>query len=1096
MPPDATDLSALNADEKRALLARLLERGDRPDVAPLSLPQERLWFLDQLHPGEPTYNIPTAIPFTGPLDVAALERALQELVDRHETLRTTFTRKGLEPVQVVWPHRSMPLAVHDLRRLPPSVRDRDANRLATEEAFRPFDLTRGPLLRAVLVRMADDHAVLLLTMHHIVSDGWSMNVLTSELHALHAAFSAGRPSPLPPLPIQYRDFARRQREELSGDVLEDHLRYWRERLDDAPTLLALPSDHRRPAVQSSLGFVQPFSLPDAVADRLKAVAKDEGATLFMTLLAAFDVFLHRHTGQTDLVVGAPVANRTRPDLEPLIGFFVNTLILRTDVSGDPTFRELLGRVRDVALSAYAHQDVPFERIVEDLQPERDLSRNPLFQVVFAFQNTGPAGGPAPPAGSPVLETRTAKFDITLGMGETASGMAGALEANADLFEAATVSRLADRFVALLESIAADPDRPVSSLRAMRDDELATLLDEWNRTDDDFPEACFHELFEAQADATPDAPAAEFHGEVLTYGALDRRANRLANHLVGMGAGPEVRVAICVERSLDLAVAVLGVMKAGAAYVPLDPNAPDNRTAFIVEDADVEMVVAQPALAGRFDGSGLPVVVLDGASGAIAAEPDERPGVALDPRHLAYLIYTSGSTGRPKGIMVPHRCVANMGTAEVRSFGTTPGDRVLQVAPLIFDVSIWEMAMTWLAGATLVLASEEDIVSGDVLNDAGITMLAATPSLLATLDAGEYPGIRTVLPVGEACTERIADAWAPGRRAINVYGPTETTGHCTTGELAAGEPVTIGRPIQNVRVYVLNDALEPVPTGVAGELHVSSPGVTRGYVKRPDLTAERFVPDPFSGRPGARMYRTGDLVRHLPDGRLEYLGRLDHQVKVRGFRIELGEIESVLAALPGVAEAVALAREDRPGEKRLVAYVVAADGAVLDGDDLRRDLRRDLPAYMVPAHVVVLDRLPLNPSRKLDRDALPAPEGLVAEHGPSRSLTATEAVVASVWQEVLGVPAGPDDNFFDLGGHSLLGTQVLVRLFDALAVEIPMRTLFVGPTVAELAKAVDEALAAGPAVGDEPIEPIARRRRPTDGAGPESHPDGVAAAGRR
>lgn len=1085
--PGEADLSSMSVAEKRALLARLLEReGERPAMAPLSFPQERLWFLDQLDPGTATYNIPATIPVAGRFDPDSLERALQEIVRRHESLRTTFSRRGDEPVQVIWPDRTVPLAVHDLRSWSPGRRRQEVDRIAVEEAFTPFDLGRGPLLRAVALRLAAEESLLLVTTHHIVSDGWSMNVFEQELAILYAAFAEGRPSPLPPLAVQYRDFAHRQREELQGEALEAHLQYWREQLAGAPALLAMPTDRRRPPTPSALGYVQPFSVPADVAARLLQLTKEEGATAFMTLLAAFKVFLSHHTGQTDLVVGAPVANRNRPDLEPLIGFFVNSLILRTDASGSPTFREFLRRVREVALGGYAHQELPFEKIVEDLQPERDLSRNPVFQVVFAYQTMGPSaeGDLAVPDDLPPSSTRSSKFDITLGMGEVGGGIGGALECSADLFEAETVSRLAKRFLALLAAVAEDPDRPIDRLASMRQEERATLLVGWNQTAADFPEACFHQLFEAQCDRTPEAVAVEGGDQVLTYAELDQRANRLAHRLRGLGAGPETRVAICVERGVDMAVAVLGVHKSGAAYVPVDPRAPAVRTEFILRDAEVTLVVAQPDLTGLFDGLAPSLVVLGHEELSTSTDlSSERLQVAVDPYNLAYLIYTSGSTGTPKGILVPHRGVANMGMAEVRDFGIEPTDRVLQVAPLIFDVSLWEMAMTWLSGATLVFATEEEIVSGSVIDQKQITAAAFTPSLLATLDAGSFPELAKVISVGEACTDRVVEEWAPGRRLLNAYGPTETTGHCTTIELLAdGSALTVGRPIQNVRIYIVNEALEPVPTGVVGEIYVSSPGTTRGYAGRPGLTAECFVPDPFTAEPGGRLYKTGDLARYLADGRIEYLGRVDHQVKVRGFRIELGEIESVLATLPGVGEAVVMAREDRAGDKRLVAYVVGDDdGSPLDVEGLRHELRRALPAYMVPAHVVLLDRLPLSPNRKVDREALPAPDQVAnrRDEAEAEPMTATEEAVARIWEDVLGTPVGRNDNFFDLGGHSLLGTQVLVRLLDTFQVEIPLRALFFGPTVEELAATIEEAVDRGPGEGTEAIQRIERRLQSVD-----------------
>ncbi len=1073
-----TDVSSMTSDEKRTLLAKLLDEGaDQPDTVALSYSQERIWFMEQLHPGTSAYNVPTVIPMQGPIDSKVLSQALQEIVDRHESLRTTFARRGLEPVQVIWPRRKLALEVKDLRQLLPGERDREASRLSAEESFRPFDLRRGPLLRAVLLRLTDSDSILLLTMHHIVSDGWSISVLRAELDALYPTVAAGRPSPLPPLRIQYRDFAKWQREQMSGTTMERHLAFWREQLHDAPQMIALPGDHSRPAIQQSKGWVMPFSVPGDVASRIRELSREEDATLFMTLLAVFYVFLHRHTGHEDLLVGAPVANRNRPDIEPLIGFFVNTLVFRVVLDEAWTFRDLVREVRRVALDVYDHQDLPFERIVEDLQPERDLSRNPIAQVVFAFQGAAAGDDSAPPPDMPVHETQTAKFDLTLGMGEVGNSLSGALECNAGLFDRDSAERFAGRFTRLIEAVAKDPNQRIDRLPILQPEEEVLLRVEWNRTEADFPNACFHEVYESQVDARPDAIAAIAGEDHMTYAELDARANQLAHYIRRLGARPEARIAICVERGLDMPISILGVMKSGAAYVPLDPRAPEIRNRFILADASVELILTQSALSGLFTGSALPLVCLDTEQAAIARESRQRPGVDLDPLNLAYAIYTSGSTGQPKGIFVPHRGVVNMGVSEVKDFGIEAGDRLLQMAPLIFVVSIWEMAMTWFAGATMVFASEEEIVAGSALLEQRINKTAFIPSLLATLDSSRFPDLKTVLSVGEACTAQIVQQWAPGRRLVNVYGPTETTGHCTTIDLVAGERITIGRPIHNVRIYVLSESLELAPIGVPGEIHISSVGMARGYVGRADLTAEMFVPDPFSESPGGRLYKTGDLGKLLPDGRIEYLGRGDYQVKLRGFRIELGEIEAVMCTIPSIVEAVAVVREDRPGDPRITAYVVPETGVALDAMELRAQLRQRLPDYMLPADLVTLDELPLNLNRKIDRAALPVPGGEF-EAGGNRSgelVGETQKILAGIWEELLGKPVGPKDNFFDLGGHSLLATQVLVRISTALQVDIPMRTIFQAATLEEFAYAVDESRANGSET-DEGIQPIDRSAR--------------------
>jgi amino acid adenylation domain-containing protein len=1051
------------------------------EFPPLSFAQQRLWFLEQFQPGTPAYNIPAAVPLSGSLDPGVLRRSVNEIVRRHQGLRTTFAVREGEPVQVIAPVLEIPLPVIDLESVLASERQEQVARVAAEEARRPFDLARGPLLRTVLLRLGPAEHVLLLTMHHIASDGWSMGVFFRELTALYEAFAAGRASPLPELPVQYADFAVWQRRWLQGEVLEQHLSYWQEQLRGAPEVLELPADRPRPPVQTFGGAIHSFNLGRPLTEGLEAFSQRQRVTLFMTLLAGFKALLFRYTGQADLVVGTPIANRTRAELEGLIGFFVNTLVLRTDLSGDPTFLELLGRVREVTLGAYAHQDLPFEKLVEELQPERNLSHNPLFQVMFVFQQASLGGSPAPasapsldpePQAPPVL-TGTAKFDLTLSMAETSHGLAGALEYNTDLFDEDTMARMAGHLITLLEGAAADPSRPISRLPLLTEQEHRQLL-EWNDTKAPFPEdRCIHELFEAQVERTPEATAVVFEDQALTYAELDRRANQVAHYLRALGVGPEARVGLFLERSLQLVVALLGVLKAGGAYVPLDPAYPRERLAFMLADAQAKVLLTQEEMASRLPESPQRVVVLDETQDrtAIARCSEDNPPPLTGPDNLAYVIYTSGSTGRPKGIGMGHRAITNLLEWQVRQTPLKAGAKTLQFMSLSFDVSFEEITATLASGGTLVMIEDglrRDFARlVDLIEALGVARIFVPPVALQSiaevlLDAHQLLKLKHVISGGEQlrmtpAIERLFRQ-KPQCELHNEYGPTET--HFTTAcKVTQGEewPVLppIGRPIANTQVYLLDRYLEQVPIGIPGELHAGGICLARGYVNRPGQTAERFIPSPF-GRPGERLYKTGDLARYLPDGNIEYLGRIDHQVKIRGFRVELGEIETALTQHPAVREAVVVLRQQIPGDKWLVAYLVAEPGQSPRMTKLRRYLQERLPDYMVPSSFMLLEALPLSPNGKVDRAALPSPdrsrpeleEAFVAPRGP------VEEVLAGIWAELLGVDqVGVHDNFFELGGHSLLATQLLSRIRDAFQVELPLRLLFECPTVAEIADAI-------------------------------------------
>jgi amino acid adenylation domain-containing protein len=1041
---------------------------------PLSFGQERLWFLDRLEPGTATYNVVRELRLRGPLDAMALAAALAEVVRRHEPLRTRFEAVDGEPVQIVLPFTPGLLPLADLSALPEPERRAEAMRLAALEGRRPFDLRRGPMLRAALLRLTPEEHVLLLGVHHISFDGWSLDVLRRELGALYTAFAAGRNSPLAPLPVRYADYAVWQRQWLQGEVLEAQLAWWRERLAGSPpAALELPFDRPRPETQSLRGGVERTALPPGLFQ------SRGGATPFMTLLAAVQAFLHRITGQDGFLVGTPVANRDRAEVQGLVGFFVNTLVLRADLSGDPTFPELLARVRETALSAYAHQDLPFERLVQALAPGRDLARTPLFQVVFSWQP--PRAGAAelaPGLGLEIadVDSGTSKFDLSLFMGESRTGSGIAVEYAADLFDRTTVRRLLGNLVRLLEGITAEGgDRvPVSALPLMGEEERAQVVGQWNDTATGYPRsATVHGLFEEQARRYPRSVAVVCGGEELTYAELDLRAERIASRLLALGVRPDDAVGLCAERSAGLIAALLGILKAGGAYLPLDPQYPGERLACMLADAGARVLVVEEGLEHRLPMTGAPRLPL---REALATEVGTLQRPRVDPRNLAYVLFTSGSTGRPKGVAVTHRNVVRLvRETDYLSFG--PEEVFLQFAPVSFDASTLEIWGPLLNGGQLAVfpPGPPDLrLLGEAVERYGVTSLWLTAGLFQQMIESHLPRLRNVRQLaagGDVLSPghvRRALAGLPGITLVNGYGPTEgTTFTCChriggiggIGGIGAG-PIPIGRPISNTQVYVLDGSSRPVPVGVVGQLYAAGDGLARGYVGRPDLTAERFVPDPVSGAPGARLYATGDLARWLAGGEIEFLGRADQQVKIRGYRIELGEIEAVLAAHPEVETAVVLARDDMPGDRRLVAYVVPAPEQSPDVAELRGFLALRLPAYMVPAAFVLLPALPLTANGKVDRGALPAP-GLsqgAAEPVPPR--TPLEREVAKIWREILGVESiGVEDNFWELGGHSLLATKVLSRLCDSLGLDLPLQSLFEAPTLAGFAQSIGHHLLA-------------------------------------
>ncbi|WP_245894300.1 amino acid adenylation domain-containing protein [Chamaesiphon polymorphus] len=1040
----------------------------RAEKLPLSFAQSRLWFLDRLEGGSATYNMPEPLQLTGDLDIAALELAVEGILQRHEVLRTSFETIEGEPVQVISSNFQIAMPFVDLQHLSGEAQSTRLQELAVEESQQPFDLAVPPLLRFTLVRLGLESHVLLVTMHHIISDGWSMGIFVDELSELYRAICTETPAQLPGLPIQYADFAQWQRKWLTGDVLQSQVDYWKQQLATAPPLLELPTDRPRPSMQTFRGGTTSFYLDRELTQQLKLLSQNSGATLFMTLLAAFATLLSRYSRQEDIVIGSPIANRNHSGIESLIGFFVNTLVLHTKLEGDPTFTELLDRVREMTLGAYEHQDLPFEKLVEELQPQRSLSYTPLFQVMFVLQNAPLSKLDLPDLTiSPFkMEHVTARFDLTLQMEETAAGLTGELIYNRDLFDATTIERMASHLEILLAGIVANPQQQVAKLPLISSAERQQLLIDWNDTQVDYPQdKCFHELFEAQVERTPDAIAVQFEDAKLTYRELNDRSNQLARYLQTLGVKPEVLVGICVERSLDTIVGLLGVFKAGGAYVPLDPAYPADRLSFMLSDSQVALLLTQQKLLAGLPDCDVPILRLDADWGDIESKDRSNFDSGVRFNNLAYVIYTSGSTGKPKGVLVQHQGLCNLAQAHVRIFDAHPDSRVLQFASFSFDASIAEVVLSLYAGATLYLGARESLIPGTglmrLLLDRKISHVTLSPSALAAMPSGEYPDLRTITVAGEACPPDLVAQWGRGRQFINGYGPTEST-VCTTTAICKDSDTAppIGRPMDNLQVYILDRHLQPVPIGVAGELHVGGAGLARGYLNRADLTAEKFIPNPFGRDYSGRLYKTGDLARYLPDGNIEFLGRIDQQVKIRGFRIELGEIEAVLSLHPQVREAVVVVRVDPTG-KRLVAYIVPKSGTIATGE-LRSFVADKLAEFMVPSAFVMMESLPLTPNGKIDRKAL---ANLEQAHSELDSIivaprTPVEEVLAGIWAEVLGVErVGIHHNFFELGGHSLLATQVVSRIHDALGVELPLRTLFERQTVADLGEVVVEYLAA-------------------------------------
>jgi len=1054
---------------------------------PASFSQQRLWFLDQFDPGTAAYNIPRIFRIIGPLHVDALTRAFHAVVQRHAVLRTVFDSVEGEARQVVLSDVEVKVPLIDLTEAPEGERESKALGIAIQEGKKPFDLCEGPLLRASLIRLAPETWMLVLVMHHIVTDGWSISRLFRDLTTYYAAFLENTEPELPELPIQYTEYAQWQHEYMSGELLRKEIEHWKNTLAGAQTLLGLTTDHPRPAMQTWNGASQQITLDAATLAKLKSLAQKESSTLFMVSMALFQALLWRYSHQESILVGTPIAARNHVEVEEMVGLFVNTLVFRTDFTSDLSFHDVIRRVRSFALEAYTHQDVPFEKLVEELVPQRSLDTPPLFQVMFIFQNIPKQVFKIPGLSIKEMnfETGIAKFDLSAELWEDTEFHCQ-FEYNTDLFEHSTMRRMLGHFERLIQAALENPDLPFAQLPMVSPEEREQLLVEWNRTATDYsrehPQPCVHELFERRAERSPDAVAVVAGHLEMTYRELNQRANQLAWYLLKRGVGPEIPVGLSIDRGSGMVIALLGILKAGGAYVPLDPRLPDDRLSFMLSDAQPRFVLTEQKLQrGVF---GADPILLDSDWEFIAQESKENPDKKLSPQTLAYVMYTSGSTGKPKGVPIEHGSIVNL----LRSMQNEPGlnrdDVLLAVTTLSFDIAGLEIYLPLISGARLVIASSEDVVDGnrlrDLLNESRVTCVQATAATWRLLLAAGWQGSPDlkILCGGEALAPELAKELNVRANSVwNVYGPTETTIWSTVYRVTGREESTIpiGRPIANTSIYILDSHHNPVPVNIAGEIYIGGDGLARGYLNRPELTAERFVAHPLLPNQSPRLYRTGDLGRFRANGEIEYLGRVDNQVKLRGLRIELGEIESVLASHATLREAVVIVTGEAE-QQRLSAYVVTDGMAAPAAGELRRYLRTKLPEHMVPAGYWRVERLPLLPSGKINRAALPASLAIAlreeAELVDPRNETETK--LAEIWRELLQVEqAGIEQNFFELGGHSLLALQLTARIRRTFEVELPVRTVFEAPTIAALALELEKAQA----TGLKARTPIFPRRRP-------------------
>jgi amino acid adenylation domain-containing protein/non-ribosomal peptide synthase protein (TIGR01720 family) len=1087
-------LASLSPEKRKLLEQKLKQKGSQFNSFPLSFAQQRLWFLDQLEPGNAAYNIPTAIRMEGTLDIPAMEKSLKEIVQRHEILRTTFATVGGKGVQVISKEAKVDLDKIDLSNLSETERQAKTELLIREKVQLSFNLPKGPLGVITLIKHNDKEHILLMVMHHIIADGWSMGIIVNEFAALYQSFAGGKPSPLPKLKIQYADFAQWQRKWLQGERLDKQLNYWKEQLGHNPPVLNLPTDRPRPAIKTDRGANAQVSVSIDILKKIQELSAREGTTTFMTLLTAFQTLLYRYSAQDDICVGTPIANRNRAETEGLIGFFVNTLVIRTDLSGNPSFRELLKKMKETSLNAFAHQDLPFEMLVEELAPDRSLNHSPLFQVFFTHQIEGSQQTQLPGLNISQVEfeNQTTKFDITLRTAETKAGLLLSIDYSIDLFDDPTIERFLKYFHILLEAIVNNPDQKIGAFPLLDEKERNQLVYDWNQTDCPFPaDRCMHQLFEEQVEKTPQAPALEFEEQIVNYGELNRKANQLANHLLKSGLEKESLVGVYLDRSPETVISVLAVLKAGGAYVPIDPAFPADRISYLLEDTSSPIILSKKSLTANLPDTAAKTICLDTEWDAIASEADGNPDAGVIPENLAYIIYTSGSTGKPKGTLIEHKSLSNY--LNWVNNGFLSGDKLTipYITKLSFDASLKQIMAPLLRGGKIWLLSDEVIQDpGQILKKIASkenVHFNSVPSLWQTLinthcdskDSKLTKSVKAVIVGGESISKELVRKTfeiLPHVKMWNAYGPSETTSNSSFSSITETGRITIGRPVDNTQLYILDKFLQPTPIGIPGELYIGGTGLSRGYLNRPDLTAAAFIPNPFSKKPGSRMYKTGDLVLYHAGGNIEFLGRLDHQVKIRGFRIELGEIETALNKHEFIKENVVTVHESKDGDKRLAAFVVPKNTTIPGVNELRSFLKTHLPDYMLPSIFVTIERIPVSATGKIDRKALVVPDDLQMKSTEEfiAPRTPTEEMVANIFSEVLDIKlVGAADNFFELGGHSLIATQVISRIRDHLNIELPLRDLFQTPTVEKLAETIEKALLQKDGVEPLPIVVVPR-----------------------
>ncbi|MUG96484.1 amino acid adenylation domain-containing protein [Scytonema sp. UIC 10036] len=1056
------------------LIADIIPKRQNCKNIPLSFSQQRLWFIDQLYHGSSFYNIPIAFHIQGNLDIAALEQSLNEILKRHEVWRTNFRLVNGEPIQEIFPHSTWNVSIINLEHLCGKDWEPEVKQIAAEEAKKSFNLAKGPLVRATLLRLSQEEYVLLVTMHHIITDGWSCNVFLRELSSLYPAFSKNLPSPLPELPIQYADFAIWQRARLKGEFLATQLNYWKQQLQGELRILQLPTDRPRPNLATFTGAKQYFTFSASLANALKQLSQREDATLFMCLLAAFNILLYRYTDQEDILIGSPIANRNRAELEGMLGLFVNTLVLRNNLSGNPSFRQLLHRVREVTLDAYAHQDLPFEMLVEELQPERDLSRNPLYEVMFVLQNTPSSVQEVSGLTLRTLEfdSGTAQLDIFISMSESEEGLTGSLEYNIDIFDSRTITQFINNFQTLLENIVINPEQHLSELSLLTASEQEELLSKFNQTRADYPQdVSLHQLFEQQVELTPLSVVLISDSEKITYCQLNHRVNQLAHYLQKQGVTKETLVALCLERDLDMVVGILAILKAGGAYIPLDPSYPVERLNFMLSDSQASLLISKQEILEKLSLSAAKTVCLDIQKEEIAQESLENPINLSSSDNLAYIIYTSGSTGTPKGVLGTHRGTVNGLNWLWKTYPFREGEVCCQKTAISFVDSVWEIFAPLLKGIPTVIISNSDVLDSQLFIESlaqhQVSRIILVPSLLRLLLDNyshlvkKLTHLKFWITSGEALSVKLVQSFRelmPFAKLINLYGSSEVSANATYYDTSLlpeqAHSVPIGCPIDNTQIYVLNRDLQPTPIGVIGELYVGGDGLAKGYLYRPELTQERYIDNPFI--PGNKLYKTGDLVRYLRDGNLEYLGRHDEQVKIRGFRVELGEIATAIAQHSDVQESVVITSDDAQENSRLIAYVVTDKQDITT--QLLSYLQQKLPNYILPSAFIVLDKLPLTPNGKVDKRALPSSD--VIQSNTNKAFVAprnfTELALAKTWEKLLDTsPIGVTDNFFELGGHSFLAVRLMAQIHDKFEHNLPISTLFENPTLEKLAAIVSQ-----------------------------------------